>query len=250
MDFKTMAITATLGGTILLSGLTFTGALDLADIKGFGTSWADKVTQAVNNSKDMASKFNLFKSDVESQINEKIAKINELNARINQLGEEVASGAVNLEDANNEIARLNEELQKANEEVKALKDEFALKNTEVETVFNEMVTADSLDTSLALDSETTTTPEATPEEEPTPEEPQAPQEQSINEQHETTIYNTLNAKYTGLEDLQVTVTDNQIIISEPQLTQSEGGYRNDIQSATGLTLSIGVKEGTTITYNY
>jgi chromosome segregation ATPase len=250
MDFKQLAITATLGGTILLSGLTFTGTIDLQDIKGFGQDWATKLTQAVNNSKDMASKFNIFKSDVESQINEKIAKINELNARISQLGEEVASGNVNLEDANNEIARLNEELQKANEEVTALKNEFASKDAEVQTAFSEMVTADSLDTNLTLDNQTTTptTPEA-PEEEP-----EAPQEPSINEQRETTIHNTLTTKYPNLNELQVTVTDNNIRISEPQLFESENEfgnkYRNDIQSATGLTLHDAQKDIPTNSYSY
>ena len=111
-----------------------------------------------------------------------------------------------------------------------------------------MVTADSLDTNLSLNEQTTT---PTTEEEPTQEEePQeAPQEQSINEQHETAIHTALTTKYQTLKDLQVTVTDNQVIISDPQLTLSEGTYRSPIQTATGLTLDIGIKEGTTITYN-
>jgi predicted nuclease with TOPRIM domain len=245
MDFKTMAITATLGGSILLSGLTFTGVIDLAEIKGFGQDWANKLTQAVNNSKDMASKFNLMKSDAENLINEKIAKINELQARINELGEEVASGNLNLEDANTEIARLNEQLEQANNEVKALKDEFALKDSEVQTAFSEMVTADSLDTTLDLDTQTTTptTPEEAPEEE-------APTEAPNHEATETTIYNALTTNFEKLEELQVTVTDNQIVISEPQLLATEGTYRNVINSATGLALAMGTKNGTTITYNY
>jgi chromosome segregation ATPase len=234
MDFKTMAITATLGGTILLSGLTFTGTLDLADIKGFGTSWADKVTQAVNNSKDMASKFNLFKSDVESQINEKIAKINELQSRINELGEEVASGNVNLEDANNEIARLNEELERANTEVEALKNEFASKDAEVQAVFNEMVTADSLDTNLTLDSQTTAPQEPQEEQEPAPQEPQGYTAQ------ETAIYNAMTTKYTGLEDLQVTITDNTITLVEPNLNVHSAfgdGYITTIEQASSIDIT-------------
>ena len=43
MDFKTLAISATLGGTILLCGLTFTGTLNLTDIKNFGADWASKI---------------------------------------------------------------------------------------------------------------------------------------------------------------------------------------------------------------
>ena len=243
MDFKTIAITATLGGTILLSGLTFTGTIDLQDIKGFGQDWANKLTQAVNNSKDMASKFNIFKSDVESQINEKIAKINELQNRINQLGEEVASGNVNLEDANNEIARLNEELQKANDEVEALKNEFASKDAEVQTVFSEMVTADSLDTNLNLDSETTapTTPEA-PEEEG--ETAQAPQDK---EAMRVAIDNAVKAKYPGvMDELQITITDTTITLTEPQLNVS---VKTTIEQATGITIT-NVKQINATTFEY
>lgn len=252
MDFKTMAITATLGGTILLSGLTFTGHIDLADIKGFGQDWANKLTQAVNNSKDMASKFNLFKSDAEQLINEKIAKINELQARISELGEQVASGEVNLEDANNEIARLNEELQKANEEVAALKNEFALKDSEVQAAFNEMVTADSLDTSLTLDTQNpdAVNPEGSAPTEPT-EEPQN-ETQSEYAAQETAIKNALSSKYSKLDALQVTMTDSTITITEPQLYDHDfygTTYKTDIMNATGLTLGDPTKPSAN-TYHY
>ena len=36
MDFKTLAIGATAAGTILLSGLTFSGTINLSDIKNIG----------------------------------------------------------------------------------------------------------------------------------------------------------------------------------------------------------------------
>ena len=51
---------------------------------------------------------------------------------------------------------LNTELEHANSEVQALKDEFALKDSEVQTVFAEMATADDLDTTLNLDEQTGT----------------------------------------------------------------------------------------------
>jgi predicted nuclease with TOPRIM domain len=255
MDFKTMAISATLGGTILLSGLTFTGHIDLQDIKGFGADWANKLTTAVQNSKDMASKFSIFKSDAEKLINEKIAEINSLNARISELGEQVASGAVNLEDANNEIARLNEQLEQANNEVKALKDEFALKDSEVQTAFSEMVTADSLDTTLSLDSQTSA-PEA-PEEEPTPEEEPEPEVQSNEDIMKSAIHNKLTTKYPLLDELQVTVTANKITISEPNLFTAENNYGNtyraDIMSVTGLSstkLGDAVKDIATNSYSF
>lgn len=241
MGFKTMAISATAAGTILLSGLTFTGTIDLGDIKGFGQDWASKLTQAVDNSKEMASKFNLFKSDVETQLNEKIAKINELQARISELGEQVASGEVNLEDANNEIARLNEELEKANNEVAALKNEFALKDSEVQAAFNEMVTAESLDTTLSLDTQNpdAVVPEGSAPTEPT-EEPQQEEPQNPYAAQETAIKDALSSKYAELDELQVTMTGSDIIISEPQLKSVENNYgmtyKTDIQNATGLTL--------------
>ena len=89
----------------IISVLQFTGTLNLTDIKNFGTDWASKITQAVENSKDMASKFNLFKSDAEQLINEKIALINDLQDQIAELNNKVGSGEMNLSDANNEIAR-------------------------------------------------------------------------------------------------------------------------------------------------
>jgi chromosome segregation ATPase len=245
MDFKTMAITATLGGTILLSGLTFTGHIDLQDIKGFGADWANKLTQAVQNSKDMASKFSLFKDSVEEQLNSKIAEINSLNARISELGDKVASGEVNLEEANTEIARLNEELEKANTEVEALKNEFASKDAEVQTVFNEMVTADSLDTSLSLDSQTT----APTTEEPTQEEEAPTQEPQDKEAMRVAIDNAVKAKYPGImEDLQITITDTTITLTEPQLNVSA---KTTIEQATGITIT-NVKQinNTTFEYSY
>ena len=44
MGLKTMTIAGVLGGSLLLSGLTFTGTLNLTDIKNFGTDWANKLT--------------------------------------------------------------------------------------------------------------------------------------------------------------------------------------------------------------
>lgn len=250
MDFKTMAVTATLGGTILLSGLTFTGTIDLASIKGFGQDWASKITQAVDNSKQMASKFSLFKSDVESQINEKIAKINELNARISELGDQVASGAVNLEDANNEIARLNEELDKANQEVQALKNEFALKDSEVQSAFAEMATADSLDTNMNL---ATQNPDAVAPEDTTPIEPtEQPQEPT----QEEVVYNAMTSKYSGLEELQVIITDTTVTLIEPNLKDHDGNnygatFTPDIEQALGIDITSQQKVNeTTFKYNY
>ena len=243
MDFKTLAISATLGGTILMSSLTFTGVIDLQDIKGFGQDWANKLTQAVNNSKDMASKFNIFKSDTEQLINEKIALINDLNSRISELGDKVASGDMSLEKANNEIARLNEELQKANDEVKALKDEFAIKDSEVQTAFSEMVTADSLDTTLDLDTQTTAP--TTEEEEPTTEEEsQAPQDK---EAMRVAIDNAVKAKYPGvMDELQITITDTTITLTEPQLNVS---VKTTIEQATGITIT-NVKQINATTFEY
>jgi outer membrane murein-binding lipoprotein Lpp len=252
MDFKTAAITATAAGTILLSGLTFSGTINLSDIKNIGWGWTEKLNTAVNETKDMAAKFGLFKTDVTTLLNEKIAKINELNARISQLGVEVASGSVNLEDANNEIARLNEELTKANSEVEALKNEYSVKDSEVQTVFAAMATDESLDTSLALD---TQNPDAVVEDAPAaPQE--EPQEELTEPQDytakEAAIRSAIAAKYLSLADsLQVTMTDTSVTLSEPQLNASNDTIETTIEQAASITItSVEIINGTTIKYNY
>ncbi len=156
MDFKALALASTLGGTVLLSGLTWSGAVNLQDIKNMGFGWGDKVVSSVNETKDMLNRFNLFKTDVTAQLNSKIAKINELNDKIADLMSQVGNGQVSLEDANNEIARLNEELEKANAEVQALKDEFGVKDAEIQEAYASMNTDADMDTTLTLDAQTET----------------------------------------------------------------------------------------------
>ena len=253
MDFKTLAIGATAAGTILLSGLTFSGTINLADIKNIGWGWTEKLNEAVNQTKDMANKFGLFKTDVTALLNEKINHINSLNAKINELAAKVGTGEVNLEAANNEIARLNEELTKANEEVAALQSEYSLKDSEVQTVFAAMATADSMDTTLALD---TQNPDAVVEDAPTapeapeapPEEPEAPKDYAAQE---AAIYNAVSTKYINLADLQVTMTDTSITLSEPQLTSSNDLIKTTIEDAASITIiSVDQINATTFKYNY
>jgi SMC interacting uncharacterized protein involved in chromosome segregation len=252
MDFKAMALTATLGGTVLLSGLTFTGALDLTDIKNKGFEWGNKVSLAVDETKQMASKFNLFKSDTETLINEKIAKINDLNAKISELVAKVGSGEISLEDANNEIARLNEELQKANTEIEALKNEFASKDTEVQTAFAEMATAESLDTTLALDQQSpdTVIPEGTqaPETEPEPEQP------PVNEftTQETAIHNALVAFKPALNDVVVTMTETSVTLQGSTIRSEDTSVLIPmINNAVGITITgVQYPNSTTYKFNY
>ena len=248
MNFKTLAITATAAGTILLSGLTFTGTLNLTDIKNFGTDWANKVSSAVENSKNMASKFNVFKSDAETLLNEKIALINDLTTRINNLNDQVSTGSINLEDANNEIARLNEQLEQANNEVEALKNEFASKDTEVQTTYSDMVMAEALDTTLNLDQQAAA-PEETPTAPETPDAPETPEETPTEPTgyaaQQTAIHDALIAKYAGLEGLQVTVTATTITLVEPNLKDHDkygAIYEADIER----TISVNVVEYKTI----
>jgi outer membrane murein-binding lipoprotein Lpp len=256
MDFKTLAISATAAGTILLSGLTFTGTINLADIKNLGWGWTEKLNTAVNETKDMAAKFGLFKTDVTELLNEKIAKINELNARISQLGAEVASGSVNLEDANNEIARLNEELTKANSEVEALKNEYSVKDSEVQTVFATMATDESMDTALALDAQNpdAVVDDAAPAAPEEPEAPAAPQEPQGYAAQQTAIYNALTMKYAGLEDLQVTVTATTITLVEPNIKDHDKYgmiYEADIESAMSINITeVQPINETTFQYKY
>jgi outer membrane murein-binding lipoprotein Lpp len=251
MDFKAMALTATLGGTVLLSGLTFTGALDLTDIKGFGSEWANKITLAVNETKAMSEKFNLFKGDAQTQINAKIAKVNELNAKISELVAKVGNGEMDLEKANSEIARLNEQLEQANTEIAALKNEFASKDTEVQTAFAEMATAESLDTTLTLDTQNADTiipeaPEAPSEPEQTPEPPVEPQNEF--EAQETAIYNAIQGS-NPVTNLVVTVTATTVNITGDSL-QGAGFYDTAIESGLGRSVMYnGTYSTTTLTYN-
>ena len=240
MDFKTLAITATAAGSILMTGVVFSGSVNLTDIKNYGFGWTEKLNTSINETKDMLNKFNIFKSEAQEQLNEKIAKINELNAKIADLVSQVESGQAasqgTLDSANNEIARLNEELQKANEEVQALKDEFASKNTEVEAAFSEMATAESMDTSMVLDEQQADTviPEGT-------EAPEAPPEEAPVgfAAQEAAVYDMVMTNYPTITGLTVTMTDNTIVLI--------GGGLSNIYNTTEFKAAIGSKAGVTIT---
>lgn len=252
MDWKAWAITATLGGTIALSTLTFTGTLNLTDIKNFGTDWASKITQAVENSKEMTSKFNLFKSDAEQLINEKIALINDLQDQIAELNNKVGSGEMNLSEANNEIARLNEELEKANNEVQALRDEFALKDSEVQTAFAEMDTANDLDMTLNLD-EQTGTPAPTEPETETETETETEQTETIDyTAQETAIQNALKSKLPNqLESVTVTMTENTISLTEDNINDIDTVIiKQEINKVIGTVPTGPTKNGNTHIYTY
>ena len=251
MGLKTMTIAGVLGGSLLLSGLTFTGTLNLTDIKNFGTDWANKLTLAVDNSKDLASQFNLFKSDVQEKLNEKIALINDLNAQIEALNAQVGTGEMDLETANNELQRLNFELEKANQEIEVLKNEFATKDTEVQAKFNEMVMADSLDTTLNLDEQTGT---------PAPTEPETEPENETPEQTETVDYTAkendiktgVQTKFPTITDLQVTVTETTVTLSSSTQAihlYSPTDMKNEVQKALGKNIALSSTETNKIYYS-
>ena len=253
MDFKQLAITATLGGSILLTGVVFTGSVNLADIKNYGFGWADRLNTSVNETKDMLQKFNLFKGDVKEQLNEKIAKINDLNAKIADLVSKVGAGEVNLEGANNEIARLNEELDKANQEVQALKDEYQLKDSEVQAVFSEMATAESMDTSLVLDEQQADTviPEDTEAPEAPPEEPEAPEAPEDYATEETAIYNMIMTNHPSVTGLTVTMTDSTIVLNGTGLSTiyNNSTFKANLGSSAGVTITA-VNQDSTNKYTY
>ena len=260
MGFKELAIAATAGGTILLTGVVFSGSVNLADIKNYGFGWTEKLNTSINETKDMLNKFNIFKSEAQEELNLKIAKINELNAKIANLVSQVESGqAANqgtLDSANNEIARLNEELQKANEEVQALKDEFASKNTEVEAAFSEMATAESMDTSMTLDTqnadtvipEGTEAPEAPPEEAPVND--YAAEEAAVATSLKN-MYGTLNT----ISNFAVEMTDTQIVLSGTGIAGKFGvnddAVKEAIGNAAGVTVLTATQESTSrLVYTY
>jgi outer membrane murein-binding lipoprotein Lpp len=227
-DFKTLAIGATVAGSVLLTGLTFTGTINLTDIKTKGFDWADKVSQAVTETQEMASTFDLFKTDVQAQINAKIAKINDLNAQIATLVEQVGNGEGNLEAANNEIARLNTELEKANAEIEALKAEFDLKDSEVQAVYADMETAESLDTTLVLDVQQpdTVIPEST-----TPE----PVDYTAQE---TAIKTSINSTFPSITNVTVDVTDTTVTLyGEPLQNTASVNFESIIETELGKSVT-------------
>lgn len=248
MDFKALALTATLGGTVLFTGLTFTGTINLGDIKSKGFGWADKVTTSVNETKDMLAKFNIFKGDVTALLNEKIAKVNELNAKIADLNSKVGDGQVSLESANNEIARLNTELEKANNEIQALKDEYNLKDAEVAQAYAEIATAEDMNTTLTLDQQNADT--VVPADTTTTETTTTTTAPDYNAQA-TAIKTALTAQYTYLaQDLIVTVDATTVTLNSSNINGNQGTtYEPKIESALGKQVTYQSGYGTdTFTY--
>jgi uncharacterized protein YoxC len=231
MDWKAWAIAATTAGTVAISGLTFTGTIDLDSIKNKAFGWAANVTTSVDSTKAMLDKFNLFKTDVQAQINAKIAKINELNAAIADLNTKVGNGEASLDEANTEIARLNEEIEQANTEIANLKAQMEAEDANVSAQMDEMKTTEDMDTTLALDTQNAdvapttggTTSEATTE-------PTISTADSIEAD--------LIAAYPALAaDLQVTVTETTVTLSSNRISeQGIGAYESIIE--TGLNKEV------------
>lgn len=218
MDFRSLALSATLAGSVLLTGLTWSGALNLTDIKSSAFDWANKVGLAVDGSVQMKDKFDTFKADAETQLNAKITKINELNAKIADLVAKVGQGHGDLTDANNEIARLNEELDKANADVQALADEIGLKDAEVQQKFAQLKTSADMNTSLNLITQNADTDTSVADNTPTGGEPQAPTGPDYTTQANH-IKTAIQSTYPSLSDLVVTVTDSTVTISS-----NNGGF--------------------------
>lgn len=247
MDFKSMAIASTLAGSVLLSGLTFTGAVNLQDIKNMGFGWADKVSTSVNETKDMLSKFNLFKADVTAQLNSKIAKINDLNNKIADLMSQVGSGQVSLEDANNEIARLNTELEKANNEVQALKDEYGLKDAQVEQAFADMSTDSDMDTTLTLDAETTTP--STDTSTTTTDTGSTTTTTNDYATEESSLQTAIMNNWGGLNSVTAEITDTTVTLTGSNVTaNTPDQYISFINNATGKTATYSSQTATSYTY--
>jgi outer membrane murein-binding lipoprotein Lpp len=243
MDFKSMAISATLAGSVLMTGLTYTGTVDLGAIKDKAMNWATNVNTSVGSTQAMLDKFNLFKTDVTAQINAKIAKINELNASIAVLNSKVGAGEVSLDTANTEIARLNEEIDKANAEITALKAEMDAKDTEVTATMAEMETADSMDTTLALDTQNAdvapttggTTGEATSGDTGTTE----------TTSDADSIDSALSTAYPALAaDLTVTLTASTVTLSSNRIgEQSPYDYEQYIEAELGKEVTLASSSG-------
>lgn len=248
-----MALSATLAGSVLLSGLTFTGAIDLTNAKNKAMDWASKVTQAVDGSHSMLDKFNSFKTDAMSQLNAKIAKINSLNAKIADLVSKVGSGQADLSSANDEISRLNTELDKANTEVHQLATDLGMTDQDVQAKFATLQTANNMDTSMNLDTQNpdtdTTTADATTtgSTTTTTTTPATPDYSA----QQTAIANAITANYSSLSDIQVTITDTTVTLHSANLASRTATDFTSIINAnlTGKTVSNWSGEGSaTITY--
>jgi uncharacterized protein YoxC len=240
-DWKTMALGLTATGTVLISGLTFTGAIDLDKIRNTAQGWASNINTSVDETSQMLEKFNVFKSSVTDQLNERIAKINELNAKLAELK---SSGEGDIAQANSEIVRLNEQLEIANQEVKALADELGLTDEQVQAKMTELKTDDMMDTTLTLiDQNPDTVIEETTTTEPTPTEPEptVPTE-PVNDYttEETAIKNAILANHMYVQGLTVTMTDTTVTLASTNsfsgLTIDE--FDEEINSSiTGKTVS-------------
>jgi uncharacterized protein YoxC len=238
MDFRSTALSATLAGSVLMTGLTYTGTVDLGAIKDKAFGWATNVNTSVESTKAMLDKFNTFKTDVTAQINAKIAKINELNAAIADLNTKVGSGEMSLDAANTEIARLNEQIEQANAEIAALKAEMDSKDTEVAAKMDEMETADDMDTTLALDTQNAdVAPTDGGTTGGTTETPVTSDADAID----AAISTAFPAVAT---DLQVTVTASTVTLSSNRLgEQSPYDYETYIENQLGKQVTLSSSNG-------
>lgn len=246
MDFRAMALSATLAGSVLLTGLTYTGTIDLNSIKSKAFGWATNVNTSVDSTKAMLDKFNTFKADVQAQINEKIAKINSLNDAIALLNTKVGNGQISLEQANTEIARLNEEIQKANQEIADLKAQIDTKDAEVSAKMTEMKTSSDMDVNLTLN---TQNPDVTPASGT----PTGGEQSSQYASNETAIKNAILSNHPAWTDLTVTMTDTTVTLSSQYLSSypPEDFISSINANAGGKTVtSIASGQGTnTVVYN-
>lgn len=250
MNFKTMALNATLAGTVMASGIVmYTGTDGLNSIKNTVMEWANKISTSVDNSTAMLDKFNIFKSGTQDLINEKIAKINELQAKIGELNGQVASGEMDLGQANDLIADLYAQIEQANTEIADLQSQINAKEIEVNEKYAEMVTADDMDITLTLDEQTGT---------PAPTEPTEQTEQT--EQTETVDYtaqalsiqNALKSKLPNqLESVTVTMTENTISLTEDNINDIDTVIiKQEINKIIGKVPTGPTKNGNTHTYTY
>ena len=248
MDFRSLALSATLAGSVLLTGLTWSGAINLTNIKNDAMDWANKVGLAVDGSVQMKDKFDTFKADAETQLNAKITKINELNAKIAELVAKVGQGHGDLTDANNEIARLNEQLEQANNEVQALADEIGLKDDEVQAKFAQLKTSADMDTSLNLITQNADTDTSVADNTPTGGEPQAPTGPDYTAQANS-VKSAIQADTSQLPDLVVTVDATTVsLTSNNIMVFSQSYYEGFIESALGKQVTFDKTNGFTWTY--
>ena len=164
---KKMAYTA-LGG-LALTGVVWTGANNIDTIRTNVVALQGVISRMATESDGILSAFNIFRNDVESQINERNQTIADLLNQIEELEKQIEDGELDYTEANelitelretirglqdeilaleNTINELENEITTANYEIQALDNEISVILTDSMGMYNNRITIEDFDFSL------------------------------------------------------------------------------------------------------